>query len=94
MSNNQLFNNSEGLNELVDHINVLSLQASNGFGEDLHKTRYLHRAVLRMYLAGKLILQVATNRFSLIQFITAHLEKLQIQKLVTHDRAPTTNFEQ
>lgn len=76
---NQLPDNSEGLTKLVDHINASAAQLSGGFGDDHHKTRFLRHAVMRLDQAQQPIPQFATNRYSLIQFMTILQRSLQFQ---------------
>lgn len=50
MGKNQVMGNTEGLTELVDHINALGPQLSNNFSDDPHKSRYLWCTVMRLEL--------------------------------------------
>ena len=78
MRKHQITDNSLGLTKLVDHINALAPQLPVGFGNEIYKTRYLCRAVMRLEWAQQPISQVATSKYTFIQFVTALQESIQL----------------
>ena len=69
-----------GLSQLVDHISALAPQLPAGFSDGAHKTRYLRRAVMGQDWAQNAISNIATSKYSFIQFITALQESLQLRE--------------
>lgn len=94
MSKNQITDASACLTKLVDHVHALAPQLPEGFGNDSHKSRYLRRAVMRLEWAQHPISQVATSRYTFIQFITALHESLQLREERARAQALGTHYGQ
>ena len=60
MKKAELFDYSQGLSKLVDHVNALAPQLPQGFGNVDHKTRYVRRAVMQLQWAQTPIAQLTT----------------------------------
>ena len=88
MEKNQITDYAYGLSKLIDHIYALSPQLPQGFNDDAHKTRYLRRAVMSQDWAQTAISHIATSKYSLIQFVTALRENIQLQEERSRARAP------
>ena len=80
MIKHNILDNSHGLSKLIDHINALAPQLATGFGNDLHKTCYLRRAVMSLDWTEQPIYQINTSKYSVIQFSTALQKSLQLKE--------------
>ena len=72
----------------------LAPQLPTGFGDDVHKTRYLGRAVLGQPFAQQPISQITSSRYSFTQFTTAMKENLQLREELSRATAPELNYGQ
>ncbi len=85
---------ARGLMKLTDHINAMAPQLPSGFGNDVHNTRYLRRAVMRYDWAKQPIASVTTARYTFTQSITALQESLQLNKDLSPTFASNINYGQ
>ncbi len=82
------------LERLVNYINALAPQLPRSLGDDLHKTRYLRRAVMPYEWAQQPIYQLTTSQYSYIQFVAALNASLQLQEEISRARAPKVDYGQ
>ena len=80
MAENSITDHSVGLNKIVDRINLISTQCNAAYRGDVHKLRFLRKAVIGQPCASIPSSQITFLKLTFTKFVIAVRESLQLQE--------------